>query len=262
METQRFMAKGLPVKERISATTARIADGARPCAPKEPSPPKFDTAAVRRCEEKPPSGPWMIGYSIPSLFVTRVLFHAEFRFAIVNSEAGLPASSCLDFQDNFGRDSFGYRPTRLFATCSTFPCKVCLCLKLRVQSRRCAWGSEPRDIHRLSVNDEICPKRQFHANNVALRRLDCVLRRSFPEKVQQLSVHFVCVCPGYAVRPVLYDRKARSLDQLGSPQPCSSDRKNPVCVPVHDYRWNIKCAQVLSEIFMPSCHVSETGGRW
>src|SRR5215470_4586232 len=24
------------------------------------------------------------------------------------------------------RNSFGYRPTRLFATCSAFPCKVCL----------------------------------------------------------------------------------------------------------------------------------------
>jgi hypothetical protein len=34
---------------------------------------------------------------------------------------------------------------RLFATCRTFPCKVCLCPKLRAQSRRCAWGSEPRD---------------------------------------------------------------------------------------------------------------------
>src|SRR5580658_1667571 len=98
------MAKGLLVKERISATTSWIADGARPCAPKEPRPPKFDTAAVRGWEEKPPSGPWMIGYSIPSLFETRVLFHAEFRFAIIKmGRRVLPASSRLDFQDDFNR---------------------------------------------------------------------------------------------------------------------------------------------------------------
>ena len=35
------------------------------------------------------------------------------------------------------RNSFGYRPTRLFATRSSFPCKVCLseCLSLRGQSK-------------------------------------------------------------------------------------------------------------------------------
>ena len=35
------------------------------------------------------------------------------------------------------RSSFGYRPTRLFATRSSFPCKVCLseCLSLRGQSK-------------------------------------------------------------------------------------------------------------------------------
>src|SRR5580658_8509685 len=86
------MAKGLLVKERISATTSWIAVGARPCAPKEPRPPKFDTAAVRGCAEKPPSGPWMIGYSMPSWLETRVLFHAEFGFAIIK---------CLDFHNDF-----------------------------------------------------------------------------------------------------------------------------------------------------------------
>ena len=64
-------------------------------------PPKFDTAAVKRCDEKSPRGPWMIGYSIPSLFETRVLFHAEFCFAMVNAEADLSAPSCLDFQNDF-----------------------------------------------------------------------------------------------------------------------------------------------------------------
>src|ERR1700730_62185 len=42
------------------------------------------------------------------------------------------------------RNSFGYFPTRLFATCSSFPCKCALseCLKLRVQSTvwQGAWG--------------------------------------------------------------------------------------------------------------------------
>jgi hypothetical protein len=32
----------------------------------------------------------MIGYSIPSLFETRVLFHAELRFAIVKRRGGSP----------------------------------------------------------------------------------------------------------------------------------------------------------------------------
>jgi hypothetical protein len=32
----------------------------------------------------------MIGYSIPSLFETRALFHAEFRFAMVKGRGGFP----------------------------------------------------------------------------------------------------------------------------------------------------------------------------
>ncbi len=40
------------------------------------------------------------------------------------------------------RNSFGYFPTRLFATCSSFPCKCALseCLKLRVQSIKLKHG--------------------------------------------------------------------------------------------------------------------------
>jgi hypothetical protein len=60
----------------------------------------------------------MIGYSIPSLFETRVLFHAEFRFAIVNAEAGLPACSCLDFQDDFNRRGHAQKKTCQFASSS------------------------------------------------------------------------------------------------------------------------------------------------
>src|ERR1700730_2339514 len=55
--------------------------GSRPCAPNDPSPPKFDTAEVSLCDERPPSGPWMIGYSIPRASETRVWFHA---FAIMH----------------------------------------------------------------------------------------------------------------------------------------------------------------------------------
>jgi hypothetical protein len=47
-ETQRFMAKGFAVSERISAMASWMAPGASPTPPNDPSPPKFETAAVRR----------------------------------------------------------------------------------------------------------------------------------------------------------------------------------------------------------------------
>src|SRR5579883_2056595 len=72
IETQRFIANGFLVSERISAMTSLIALGAKPCAPNEPSPPKFETAAVSCCVANPPSGPWMMGYSIPRREVRRV----------------------------------------------------------------------------------------------------------------------------------------------------------------------------------------------
>src|SRR6267154_5723129 len=80
IETHRFMANGFAVSERISAITSSIALGSSPGAPNDPSPPKFDTAAVSLCDERPPSGPRMIGYSIPRTLETRVWFHA---FAIM-----------------------------------------------------------------------------------------------------------------------------------------------------------------------------------
>src|ERR1700729_564306 len=75
IETHKFIANGFAVSERISAITSLIAFGSRLSAPKDPSPPKFDTAAVSLCDDKPPSGPWMIGYSIPRVDATRVWFH-------------------------------------------------------------------------------------------------------------------------------------------------------------------------------------------
>ena len=66
------MAKGFVVSERISAMTSLMAPGVRPCAPKDPNPPKFETAAVSLCEESPPKGPCTIGYSMPTRFEKRV----------------------------------------------------------------------------------------------------------------------------------------------------------------------------------------------
>src|SRR6266852_4656816 len=41
------------------------------------------------------------------------------------------------------RNSFGYRPTRLFATCSAFPCKVCLIRVSQVKGSVHMWGEPP-----------------------------------------------------------------------------------------------------------------------
>jgi hypothetical protein len=57
-----------------------MAEGLRPCAPKEPRPPKFETAAVNHCVDRPPRGPWIIEYSIPRREETRVSFHRGDEF--------------------------------------------------------------------------------------------------------------------------------------------------------------------------------------
>ena len=48
---------GLEVSARISAIASLIAEGFKPCAPNDPSPPKLETAADSLCEDKPPKGP-------------------------------------------------------------------------------------------------------------------------------------------------------------------------------------------------------------
>jgi hypothetical protein len=63
----------------------------------------------------------------------------------------------------------------------------------------------------LSVVDDFLTvsfKSEFRKLSIlaTLSGLDCALRRSFSKKARQLSVHFVRVCPGYAVRPVLHHR--------------------------------------------------------
>src|SRR5215469_9834125 len=57
MDTHKFIANGFDVRERISAITSLIAAGDKPCAPKDPSPPKLETAAVNLWDDNPPSGP-------------------------------------------------------------------------------------------------------------------------------------------------------------------------------------------------------------
>ena len=57
IDTHRFIANGLVVRERTCAITSLIRSGARLCAPNDPSPPKLETAAVNRCDDKPPRGP-------------------------------------------------------------------------------------------------------------------------------------------------------------------------------------------------------------
>src|SRR5580700_3913904 len=82
IETQRFIANGFEVSERISAMTSLMAAGLRPCAPNDPRPPKFETAAVNRWVDRPPSGPWIIGYSMPRRDETRVWFHSDEVFFV------------------------------------------------------------------------------------------------------------------------------------------------------------------------------------
>src|SRR5476649_2101734 len=57
IDTHKFIANGLDVRERISAITSLMASGGKLCAPNDPSPPKLDTAAVNLCDDNPPSGP-------------------------------------------------------------------------------------------------------------------------------------------------------------------------------------------------------------
>jgi hypothetical protein len=66
-----LIANGFEVRERICAIASLIASGAKEWAPSDPRPPKFDTAAVNFCDDSPPSGPWIRGYSIPSVEVNR-----------------------------------------------------------------------------------------------------------------------------------------------------------------------------------------------
>jgi hypothetical protein len=66
-----------------------------------------------------------------------------------------------------------------------------------------------RNYGRISLTNA-CPQMDLHFEGqlgrakLRLERLNCSLRRSFPKKTYQLSVHFLRVCPGYTVRPVLH----------------------------------------------------------
>ncbi len=79
------------------------------------------------------------------------------------------------------------------------------------------------------------------------------------QKLQQLTVDFVRMGPGYRVRPIFYHQKAGSLNQLGGPDSRSSDRQNPVRIAVNDQRWDVDAGQVFAEVFMPGWHARKTG---
>ena len=49
VETHKLIADGLEVSAPISLITFLMAEGLKPCAPKEPRPPQFETVAVNRC---------------------------------------------------------------------------------------------------------------------------------------------------------------------------------------------------------------------
>src|SRR6267143_3506739 len=86
-----------------------------------------------------------------------------------------------------------------------------------------------------------------------------MLGSHFSEEVYQFRVHFLRVCPRDAVWSILHDPQAGSLDQLGSPEPRSSDRQNPVRISMNDQRWHVDSTEVVAEVFMPGWHASETG---
>src|SRR5659263_566481 len=81
----------------------------------------------------------------------------------------------------------------------------------------------------------------------------------FPKKLQQSTVNLLCVCPGYAVRPILYHQQAGSLDQLGGPESRCSDGQNPVRIAVNDQRGHVDATQVVTEVLMPCRHAGEAG---
>src|SRR5207253_10697690 len=89
-----------------------------------------------------------------------------------------------------------------------------------------------------------------------------MLRRRFAQEVRQFGVYFVCMCPGYAVRPILHHEQTGSLDQLGGSMSGGSDRHNPVCIAVNDQSGYVDALEVFAKILMPGGHTSQTrGGR-
>jgi hypothetical protein len=77
----------------------------------------LDTVAVNRCVDRPPRGPCMIGYSIPSRAVTGVLFHCADEFMNCSSSrealTGRPPPVLLlrHFDDEFKFDRRAKRKT-------------------------------------------------------------------------------------------------------------------------------------------------------
>src|SRR5436190_15666862 len=87
-----------------------------------------------------------------------------------------------------------------------------------------------------------------------------MLRSPFPQEVHQLTIHFVRMCPSYAVRPIFHHEQAGSLDQLRGPLSRCSNRHNPVCIAVNDQCGYVDAFEVLAKILMPGWHASKTCG--
>ena len=85
-----------------------------------------------------------------------------------------------------------------------------------------------------------------------------MLRNALSQEIQQFTIHFVRMCPSYAVRPISHHEQAGSLDQLGSPESRCRNRHNPVCIAVNDQRRYVNALEILAEIFMPRRHTSKT----
>src|SRR6266852_1495503 len=85
-----------------------------------------------------------------------------------------------------------------------------------------------------------------------------MLRNPFSQEVHQLTIHFVRMCPSYAVRPILHHEQAGTLDQLGGPQSRCRNRHNPVCIAVNDQRGYVDALEIFAEILMPCRHASKT----
>src|SRR5258707_9468254 len=85
-----------------------------------------------------------------------------------------------------------------------------------------------------------------------------MLRNTFSQEVHQFTVHFVRMCPSYAVRPILHHKQAGSLDELSRPPSRRSNRHNPVCVPVNDQGGYVGALEIFAEIFVPGRHTCKT----
>src|SRR5580704_7312457 len=80
------------------------------------------------------------------------------------------------------------------------------------------------------------------------------------QEAQQSAVHFFRVRPCNAVRTILDDQLACSLDKLGGAKSGCRDGKDAVSIPLDHQRGHIDARQILAEVFMPGWDAREAGG--